>query len=485
MKYKRVLFIRASLASAWVGAVSPPVGIAYLVEALGKHGCVCRTIDTALGFRPEELYAAIRAFSPDVIGISMLTYKYLDTYRMAGELKKHFPHIPLVVGGAHVSTMRENVLESCAAFDFGFVREAEESFVEFCQGTEPSLIKGVIYRDGVRVAYSGDRDYVNDLDRIDWPRDYGVDLDKYLSREILILSSRGCPHSCIFCPVSLAIGRKLRVRSPQNVVDEIEYWYRKGYRRFAILDDNFTFYKDRTLAICDEILLRKLDGISLRCGNGIRADRVDREMLEKMKSAGFTYVSYGVESGSDKVLQTLKKGETIAQIERAVDLSVELGFDVTLFFVVGAPGETLEDIEKSIEVSLRHPVMDVRFYNLIPYPGTELFQWIRDRNCFVSEPEEYLNDSSGFSECPVFETQELPVAQRIEVMKRLDGVTKTVRKNALRRKLQPFGPAGAIAVSMLGNLYVSNAFQAMIRQNRVVRRIIDNVYSSVRRKEMQ
>lgn len=483
MKYKRVLFIRASLATAWVGAVSPPVGIAYLVESLKKQGCQCKTIDTALGYSPEKIYEDIQSFQPDVIGISMLTYKYKDTYKMAGDIKAHFPNIPIIAGGAHVSTLREKVLEACNAFACGFVREAEESIIEFCRGKEPSQIKGIICRENGNVIYTGDREYINDLDRIDWPKDYGIDLNKYLSKEILILSSRGCPHSCIFCPVSLAIGKKLRVRSPQSVVDEMEYWYKLGYRRFAMLDDNFTFYKERTIEICEEIKSRGFENIIVRCSNGIRADKVDREVLEKMKGVGFTYVSYGVESGNNKVLRTLKKGETIEQIEEAVKMSIELGFDVTLFFVVGSPGETLEDVEDSIRVSLKYPVMDVRFYNLIPYPGTELFNWVRDNNYFVKQPEDYLNDASGFSTYPVFETPELPYQSRIKLMERLDRVTKKVRKNAIRNKLKAIGLPGIVAYYLLGNIYISDFFQTLIRQNKIIRRILDAVYSRIIRKE--
>lgn len=471
------------MATAWVGAVSPPVGIAYLVESLKKQGCQCKTIDTALGYSPEKIYEDIQSFQPDVIGISMLTYKYKDTYKMAGDIKAHFPNIPIIAGGAHVSTLREKVLEACNAFACGFVREAEESIIEFCRGKEPSQIKGIICRENGNVIYTGDREYINDLDRIDWPKDYGIDLNKYLSKEILILSSRGCPHSCIFCPVSLAIGKKLRVRSPQSVVDEMEYWYKLGYRRFAMLDDNFTFYKERTIEICEEIKSRGFENIIVRCSNGIRADKVDREVLEKMKGVGFTYVSYGVESGNNKVLRTLKKGETIEQIEEAVKMSIELGFDVTLFFVVGSPGETLEDVEDSIRVSLKYPVMDVRFYNLIPYPGTELFNWVRDNNYFVKQPEDYLNDASGFSTYPVFETPELPYQSRIKLMERLDRVTKKVRKNAIRNKLKAIGLPGIVAYYLLGNIYISDFFQTLIRQNKIIRRILDAVYSRIIRKE--
>lgn len=478
MKYKRILFIRASLSHAWVGATSPPVGIAYLVEALRKYSCECRTIDTALGGY-QDVCNVIAEFRPDVIGISMLTYRYCDVYKMINTIKDRCPNIPIIVGGAHVSTLREEVLRSCKAIDYGFVGESEESIVEFCQGGELSQIKGIISRRNGDIVYSGDRKPILNLDAVSWPKDYGVDLDRYLSKERLILSSRGCPYSCIFCPVSLAIGKKLRVRSAENVVDEMEYWYKRGYRRFAMLDDNFTFYKERTIEICDKIKDRGLKDLIIRCGNGIRCDKVDKEVLEKMKGVGFTYVSYGVESGNDRVLKTLKKGETIKQIEKAIELSLELGFDVTLFFVVGTPSETVKDVEDSIRVALKYPIVDVRFYNLIPYPGTELFRWVQENNAFVRQPEDYLNDTSGVSGHPVFETPELPFPTRVKLMKRLNKIEKKVRKNAIRNKLKKFGWIGTFGYYLLGNIYGTNFFQALIRQNKLIRRIGENIYFKI------
>ncbi|MBT6047457.1 MAG: radical SAM protein [Candidatus Scalindua sp.] len=481
MKYKKVLFIRATLRVAYVGAAGPPVGIAYLVEALKKYGVECKIVDTTLGYNFDQICQSIQSFDPDVIGISMLTYGYLDTYKMISDIKEMWPDIPIIAGGAHVSTLREDVLESCDAIDIGFVREAEESIVEFCQDTNPSQIKGVIYRSNGKVIYTGERSYVVDLDTLDWPRNSGIDLNKYLSKEILILTSRGCPYSCIYCPISLAIGKKLRIRSAGNVVDEMEYWYGLGYRRFSILDDNFTFHRDRTIEICDKIENRRLKNLFLRCGNGIRADRVDREVLERMKEVGFVHVGYGVESGSDRVLQTLKKGETIAEIEHAIRISLDLGFDISLFFVFGAPGETLEDVEDSIRISLKYPVVESRFYNLIPYPGTELFQWVQNNRYFVKSPEQYLNDTSTFPSAPVFETPELPYKTRVMLTKRLDAVTKKVRKNAVLKKLEIFGFMGVLAYYLFSDVYVSDYFQLLMRQNRDVRRIIDFIYIRVRR----
>lgn len=485
MKYKRILFIRTSLAHAWVGAVSPPVGIAYLMEVLKKYSCRCSLIDTALGCKLDEIYDKIDSFNPEVIGISMLTYGYRGSYKMMDKIRERYPNIPIIVGGAHVSTVREDVLRSCGSVDLGFVGESEESIVEFCQGREPSQIKGLIYRDNGKIVYAGDRKPILDLDAVSWPKDYGIDLNKYLSKEVLILSSRGCPYSCIFCPVGLAIGRRLRVRSAESVVDEVEYWHNLGYKRFAMLDDNFTFYKDRTVEICDEIKKRGLNDINVRCGNGIRADKVDGEVLKKMKEVGFTYVSYGVESGNDRILKIIKKGETIEQIEEAIKLSVELGFDTTLFFIVGVPGETLQDVEDSIRLSMKYPVMDVRFYNLIPYPGTELFKWVQEHNCFVRQPEDYLNDASGFSTYPVFETPELPLQTRIKLMKRLNMVEKKVRRNAIRNKLRAMGWVGVLGYYLFGGIYGSNFFQVLIRQNKPIRRIGENIYFKIKMKEVQ
>ena len=129
----------------------------------------------------------------------MLTFRYKDTYSMAEWIKKQWPDIPIIVGGAHASTFREKALESCSAFSLAFVRDAEESLTEFCRGQDVAEIKGLIYRNGTDIVYTGDRTF-GYLDDISWPQDYGVSIDKYLSKEILILSSRGCPMVVFFAP---------------------------------------------------------------------------------------------------------------------------------------------------------------------------------------------------------------------------------------------------------------------------------------------
>ena len=164
-------------------------------------------------------------------------------------------------------------------------------------------------------------------------------------------SSRGCPYKCIFCSVKAVAGGKLRVRSPENVIDEIEYWYQKGYRKFNFVDDNFTFYRDRVYKICDEIQRRGLKNLKFTCAGGIRADTVDHKLLARMKEVGFYYNAFGVEGGNDKVLKSIKKGEKMEQIRSAIKDACDLGYEVMLFFLVGSPGETWKDIEDSVAVA--------------------------------------------------------------------------------------------------------------------------------------
>jgi len=134
---------------------------------------------------------------------------------------------------------------------------------------------------------------------------------------------------------------------------------------------------------------------------------------------------------------------------------------------------------------LKYPVVDVRFYNLIPYPGTELYKWVEDKNCFVANPDDYLNDASGLSTYPVFETPELSLYTRIRIMERLNGITKKVRKKAIKRKLRGMGLVGMLVYYLLSGIYVSNLFQSLIRQNKLVRRILDIIYLKIRMEEAE
>jgi radical SAM superfamily enzyme YgiQ (UPF0313 family) len=253
------------------------------------------------------------------------------------------------------------------------------------------------------------------------------------------------------------------------VADEIEYWYKRGSRQFNFDDDNFNFTKARVYGICEEIEKRGMKNLFIRCANGIRADRIDRETLVRMKEVGFHYISIGADAGNNKMLKVVKKGETIEQIEEAVKNCCELGYDVKLLFVVGTPYETWEDVMDKVRLARKYPLNDVHFYNTIPYPGTELYDWVQKNNYFVVDPKIYLNSASCCDKDPVFETPELPVAQRIKLYNYLKGIRREVHRKAFQRMY----PTHQVLSRLASYVVVSDLGLKLFYQNMAVRHVMD------------
>jgi radical SAM superfamily enzyme YgiQ (UPF0313 family) len=271
------------------------------------------------------------------------------------KLKEDYENIPIVVGGHHLTILKEQVLKECSSIDLGVVHEGEETLVELCQGNTPiDDIPGVIHRKDGNVKFNGYRNLEKDLDKYSFPKYINFKMSDY-SKQIPIHSSRGCVQLCTFCP-NKVLGRRFRKRSIENFVDEIEYWRKRGYNQFAVDDDNFTLIRERVFEFCGEIERRGLDDLLIRCSNGIRADRVDKEMLQRMMDVGVREVGFGVDGGNNKVLKLLKKGESFEAIENAVKTACEIGLDVKAFIIVGTPNETIEDIYDSINFARKYPI---------------------------------------------------------------------------------------------------------------------------------
>jgi len=266
--------------------------------------------------------------------------------------------------------------------------------------------------------------------------------------------------------------KKFRARSAANVVDEIEYWCARGTRHFVVDDDNFTLVKERVYEICDEIERRGLKDLFIRCANGIRADRVDRHLLTRMKEVGVREVGFGADGGNNRVLlDIVHKGETIETIEQAIQDAIDVGLEVRLFIIVGHPGETLSDIEDSFALAQRYPIILLHLNNPIPYPGTELFEWVRTHDCFLMPPEEYLNNLTDSDNEPVFETPELPADLRMEILRQAREIERSVWRRATERMFENLPVIGTIA----GWLLASQFGQWLFSNNKFVRSIIDRI----------
>jgi radical SAM superfamily enzyme YgiQ (UPF0313 family) len=413
MKINNVLLIKPVYRKSHYDNRWLPTGLAYISEALDKANIQNRIFDMGLGYKFSDLRKEIEKFNPGLIGVSMMSFGSRFTYQLMEAIKDNYPDMSIAVGGPHLSNLREKVLNECRAVDFGITLEGEEAIVELCRDEKPLReIRGLLFRDNAGgITYTGDRDFIYDLDRIGFPKYAKAELDKY-PRFVNIVTSRGCPYDCIYCPVQATIGRKFRIRNAASIAEEIQFWFDKGYREIGIADDNFSLIKERAFALCDEIEKRKMKGLKISCGNGLRADRVDRKLLSRMKEVGFWYIAFGVEAGNNRILVNLRKGEKIETIEQAIKDACELDYRVTLFFLLGSPGESKADIDDSLRLVKKYPVYDARFYNLIPFPNTALYDWASKNNYFRKDPDKFISEASHWVNDPVFETPEMSLLQR-------------------------------------------------------------------------
>ncbi len=465
MKFERVLLINPSYDVEWPG-LTPPIGLGYLAQSLQDSGIEYDVVDMNLGYDLKHLLRKLDHFQPDLVGMSMITRNYRGFYSILEEIKRRNQDIRIAVGGPHMTIYKEKALQECDAIDYGVVREGERAIIEMCRGEAEEKIEGLLYRDTGNIVYTGDREFIADMDSVTWPRFDKFELSKYF-REISIISSRGCPYRCIFC-ARHNLSPKYRARSAESVGNELEYWYRKGYRKFNIEDDNFNLIPERVYAVCDEIEQRKLEGLVLRCSNGIRADRVDRDILTRMREVGFQYLAFGVDAGNNRMLKVVKKGETMEDIEAGIQTACELGYGIKLFFVIGNPTETPEDVEDMVRLSLKYPIQEVHFNNVIPYPGTELYDWVQANGGFLRQPDEFLNNASFWESRPIFETPELPEAERIRLTQYLHNVRKGIHRQAIRRILNKYRFIGTLAAYILADSFLEKAYYKSIFWRRII-----------------
>jgi len=400
----------------------PTMGLASLASFLKKRGVEVRVFDANIE-REEDLFKFIEDFKPDLIGLSIVSYFYNLAYELIKKIKKN-TKIPIVIGGPHISAIRKKVFEEID-IDFAIKGEGEFALYELLKemrkkNPEFSKIKGLMWKNGNNVIENDDRELIKNLDALPFPKYECFDLTKYAyfyEKKIPIITSRGCPYNCVYCSVRLTHGRSFRPKSPEKVVDEIEYWCKRDRKIFLINDDCFSFDIDRAMKICDLIIKRGLK-INFQLYSGLRVDRINKELLEKMKEAGCTFIAYGCESGNEQVLKNIKKGITLDQVRNAIKLTNEVGIANCVYFIIGHPGETYESAMDSIKFAGSLPCGYINFNNLVPFPGSELFEWIEANGKFLTPPESYLSDISFRDEYPIFETKEFPKEDRIKALKK-------------------------------------------------------------------
>lgn len=361
------------------GAV--PLGLVCVASPLidGRHEVKLLNLNL-MENSDEYLHKELREFAPDYVGIYSTTPLINKAYQIATAVKKINDRALVVVGGPHPSALPEEILSES---EIDCVVRGEGDFIFKAiveEGLSPST-PNVFYKDNGRIIKSDiQNDFIRELDTLPFPAYELLDIDKYSQPRIssrkgpvsYLETSRGCYAKCVFCNKNIH-GFKFRVKSPVRVVDEMERSLRLGFREIHIVDDVFTADMERAYTICEEILKRGLDFPWYPRG-GIRVEKVDLELLKLMKKAGCYRIPFGIESGSQRVIDAIGKKITLEQAENAMKLAKDAGFETECYFMLGLPTETEEDILKTIEFAIKLDPDYAKFAITIPLPGTPMYE---------------------------------------------------------------------------------------------------------------
>ena len=357
---------------------SPPLGLAYLGAALEAAGVEVRLLDLVIfPYSKKMLESVLKDFSPHFVGSTAVTMTFDHAAEVIKDVKGIDPSIRTVMGGPHVTFCAMETMHAVPELDFIALGEGEESIVQLVHEAENgchwSSVKGFVYRQGSEIHTTGFRDAILDVDTIPAPARSLIPLGRYraLHMPISMTTSRGCPFKCIFCVGRRMVGPRVRYRSPAKVVDELEYLTGLNFHQINIADDLFTANKKRCLAVCDEIIARKLKTRWTCFG---RVDMVSPVILERMKEAGCDAICFGVESANTAILKTIKKGITTQGVLAAVAMCLDAGIIPHASFILGLPGETPKTLKETTDFGkrLKDRGAFCGFHLLAPFPGTEV-----------------------------------------------------------------------------------------------------------------
>ena len=362
----------------------PQLGLGYLAAVLEQNNYDVDVIDCqALNIHYDEFKSAISKRQPDLVGMTAITLTYKSALHLAKLTKEIHPNCITVLGGPHATFWDEEALQECPDLDVVVQREGEYTLLELVQrldaGNSFHDVIGTTCRNDGKIVTNPDRPYIENLDELPYPARHLWPLESLRKVEdvFYLTTSRGCTSWCDFCEAVRMFGRRFRMRSPKNVVDEIEYLYKTyGGTQFTFCDDAFTVDKSRTEELCDEIMKRNLK-IVWNCGT--RVDMVTKKLLIKMKKAGCASVWFGVESGTQEVLDEMHKGISTSQTIQTVNWVRELGLTPVPNVLLGFPGETKETAWKTIKFAQKISPDNLSFFNVAtPLPGTPLYDRVKE-----------------------------------------------------------------------------------------------------------
>jgi anaerobic magnesium-protoporphyrin IX monomethyl ester cyclase len=378
-------------------AAFPPLGILYLASVLKERGVEVSVLDQpAKGFTVDDTVNWILTEDPDIVGFSTFSTSGRTAALISSNLKEKNPNIITVLGNHYATFNSERILKKYPSVDITVRGEGEDTVINLasCLRNKGNLkkVQGITFRNEKNIISTPNRPLIKDLDYLPFPdrRLLGVDYhcmiagaDVAPKKFTSIASSRGCVYGCRFCSCTQFARNTWRERSVDNTMEELHFLASEGYKQFIFVDDSFTLNKKRVINLCRRMRKEKI-GMEWICEG--RVDNCSYEMLREIAKAGCKILYFGIESANQRILDYYNKQTTPKQSENAVRTARKAGIDVIVgSFIVGAPDETKEEIQNTIEFAKKIPIDFPQFNVLGVYPGTGIWNEFKMKELLNTE----------------------------------------------------------------------------------------------------
>lgn len=377
-----------------------PLGLGYIAKVLSNAGYNIKVLDIwAYQYTKEKVFQKIRELNYDVIGITAHATQYRYIKWLTAVLKEQNKNCTIILGG-NLATHAPEVILRNTKVDICVIGEGEITIKEIFKNLNNlKIVKGIWFKQGEEIIKNQPREYIKDLDNIDFPAWDLFPINLYLKRcrvfwtsvrAMNMITQKGCPYNCRFCSITF---KKFRYRSIDNIIREIKVLKDKYEIQGIFFNDEVvTLNKERVYEFCERI-----EPLNIKWSCQGRTDSVDASLLRRMKKAGCRSIGYGVESGSQKILNNMRKGITVEQSKRALMQTVRAGLYPIVQMMYGYPGENVETLQQTINFFNQVPYIGthISFSILVPYPGSELYSHMKGK--LIKNEDKYLESISSGS----------------------------------------------------------------------------------------
>ena len=389
----------------------PPLGLLYLATTLMEIDIEVSVLDQpAKGFTVEETVKWVEKEDPDILGFSTFSASGRKAALLSNEVKKKNPDITVVFGSFYATFNADRVLRKYPSVDIIVRGEGEKTVIDLvdCLKKRSKLkdVQGITFRDGNAVVSTPDRPLIEDLDSIPFPDRNLLDVEYHsmiaganiaIKKFTSIISSRGCVYGCRFCGCQKFARNVWRPRSVENTLEELRYLIGEGFKQLIFIDDSFTLNQKRVIKLCESMRKEKLD-IEWFCEG--RVDNCSYEMLKELSKAGCKVIYFGIESANQRILDYYNKKITPQQSKNAVENARKAGIDTIVgSFIVGAPDETREEIQNTLEFAKQLPIDIPQFNILGVHPGMDIWNELKMKG-LVNEEEHWETGVLVSKICP-------------------------------------------------------------------------------------